>query len=460
MREFWEGVQPEPWFRALPSKLRAAILKEPDRFAPLRVHGDDHPVKKSLSAVAVNFTSPLAWHITTLVSIFPIFILLLKHHTEDTVEALLDVMVWSFTCLFEGTMPMLDSDNNSFKKGSFSWKNRGRSIAGGIRFIVCEVAGDWKWLRKVFMMTTSYCHNSICHLCFASKLLSAGDSFADFRACARHRSRRRSHADFVANIFRLRRRIPVLTKLPHFHVSMIVFDWMHAFLLGVAQFVCGNAIVQHMENRRFGHFRGAARVAQTLMLRIAWARFNKFCAQHAVNHSQPMFTTGSVGLNESGPKWPLLKAKAGNTGCVLRWLDSVERGIAGATEHICLRRNVVCSLNHAHQLLLRSNMFFADGSEKEFHDHISLALLSYEILSREAAEMRLPRWQLKPKHHAIDEMASASLRTKRNPRSQWCMKGEDFMGVSSRLSSRSHPSTVSFDALERWLLNLRFPAFE
>ena len=95
--EYWHGVQHEPWFLGLPSATRTSISSNPSKWIPLRLHGDDHPVRKTHSAVSINFTSPLSWdRSTNITCVFPIFFLLMKHLTSTTVQELLQEVVWSF----------------------------------------------------------------------------------------------------------------------------------------------------------------------------------------------------------------------------------------------------------------------------------------------------------------------------------------------------------------------------
>ena len=99
-------------------------------------------------------------------------------------------------------------------------------------------------------------------------------------------------------------------------------------------------------------------------------------------------------------------------------------------------------------------MWLTQAEAKAFKDNCMVALLSYEALAREAKELGLPRWQLRPKHHAIDEVAREATVTLRNPRSIWSLKHEDFMGIVSRLGKHCHPASISREVLWRWRLRL------
>ncbi len=465
MASYWEHARGTEWFRNLPSAVKDDIASSHTRWSPLRIHGDDHPVKKALTGMSVNLSCPLSWFVTTVVSIFPVFFLLLKELAEDTVETVMARMVWSFGHLLNGKMP--DRDDRGFplvagNRGVGAWRHRvrGRDIAGGMRFLVTELAGDMKWLREVLHLFQSYLHTEICHLCFATKTLLGGKCFTDFRDAASHRAPRRTHAAFMATFLARLGFTPALCTLAGFHIEMILFDWLHAFLLGVAQWCLGNCLMELLEANAFGRFRGNMRFRYGLQLRIAFCRFKTNCTRHSIQHSQPMFTVGLLGFNGKKCRllWPDFKGKGANTGAALRWLASELEARPVACEHDRVRKTCVMAYNTAHCILMSNPMFFQNGSERDFRYQVQVGLLTNEILAREAHAFRRSRWQLKPKHHAVDEMSILAVSTKRNPRSYWCMKGEDFMGISSRVTSRGHPSTVSHDALERWLLNLRFPS--
>ena len=235
-----------------------------------------------------------------------------------------------------------------------------------------------------------------------------------------------------------------------------MFDWMHCFNLGVCQFVCGNVLYELLLTDCFGAIGGAARIRFGLKLRNAFGRFKRVCNQRGLKHSQPMFTWGRLGLNDR-PGWPIFKSKAANCFKVLKWLNSLLQSIDPTTEHDRMVRNVVQCFHDAHQLMFDHGMYFRNGAEIRFRKLVLMGFLSYAFLAREAVATRVARWQLKPKHHALDELSLHAYRSKRNPRSYWCFKHEDYMGVSSRITSRAHPSTVSVESINRWLLLLRFP---
>eukprot|EP00969_Alexandrium_andersonii_P341347 15088660-Alexandrium_andersonii.AAC.1 len=88
-----------------------------------------------------------------------------------------------------------------------------------------------------------------------------------------------------------------------------------------------------------------------------------------------------------------------------------------------------------------SGMWLTPEQARGLKKNNSLALLSWELLSREAQEAGSARWQLKPKHHACDEIMRLAARTRRNPRSTWAMKHEGFMGDISKIANKCHPAT-------------------
>ena len=102
-------------------------------------------------------------------------------------------------------------------------------------------------------------------------------------------------------------------------------------------------------------------------------------------------------------------------------------------------------------------MFLSQDAARQLREANLVSLLSYGLLSRDAASRSEARWQLKPKHHICQEIIEHAAHTLRNPRSQWCYKHEDFMGASGRIASQCHVTTVSEQMLLRWLLRFDLP---
>ena len=261
-------------------------------------------------------------------------------------------------------------------------------------------------------------------------------NFRVFRDSAAHRQ----HPTYVSDVLQLYKAILLLCfAIPGFHIDCVHYDWMHCFNLGVLQFVLGNILTELAEEGRFGRDRGEARVRMGLQLRRAWQTFKKLATNNGLQHSQPVFTPGST----SWPAWPVLKCKAANATRVLTWIADTLLREPGPGGRAILSRNVVVCWHRASEIVGRSPMYLSEAHALEFKRMNTSALLSYQLLAREACEAGRMRWQLKPKHHALDRISRRSLAERRNPRSLYCFNLEDMVGSVTRIAQRCHAARVS-----------------
>eukprot|EP00969_Alexandrium_andersonii_P272514 12044158-Alexandrium_andersonii.AAC.1 len=80
-------------------------------------------------------------------------------------------------------------------------------------------------------------------------------------------------------------------------------------------------------------------------------------------------------------------------------------------------------------------------------------LRAWVLLSIRARRMGIPRYQLKPKHHHLEEGLRETFRSKRNPTQTWCCRHEHFVGITAKLAGKVHVSTATRRVLQRWLLS-------
>lgn len=310
------------------------------------------------------------------------------------------------------------------------------------------------------LLPVSYKHSFICMFCYATKTKAAtgGFLFSDFREQAEHRGRKRSHAEIMA-LFR--GDPPALTRVVGFNAKMVKYDVMHTLHLGVLAWVCGNVMVELLESDFWGRFRGALALKCNLQLRKAWAQFKRWCSKNAIDQSRPPFTLAQLGIENSGIRrcWPVLKAKASNAGKVFLWLAELLKTVKDDSHHHALRMLVMKGWADVLALLSSCDeIFFSPAEAERYHRSNRMALLAYGQLSRQSFEDKVPRWQLRPKHHVLDEIGDYVRDCRRNPRSQWLFKHEDYMGLVVAMGQSVRPQKASRRVLERFLLRYAFPS--
>ena len=196
LSDFWAAAEGQPWFNANP--LRPQIVKDPCCVLPLRLHGDDAPLWKTVCGLCLSFSSPLAWCDTAQRSIFPVFYLPMVRLEPGAEQDLYSIVVWSLNCLMTGRFPDRDWRGKLFSHRYMPERFRvaNHMIASGLRFTVSEILGDLKFLKEALLLPVSYQHRELCMFCYACKTANAL-CFSDFREGAGHRARKRSHAEFM-----------------------------------------------------------------------------------------------------------------------------------------------------------------------------------------------------------------------------------------------------------------------
>ena len=273
LKEYWAKRSSEEWFREHPA--RNHVLRNPAGWAPVRIHGDDANVKNNVSGLLLSISSPLAWMMTSLLSVFPLFFLISTHLVPGELERLYSHLAWSIDCLLTGFFPSTDIDGQPFPENSFRGRMAGKTIAGGLRFLVSEIVGDWKYLKEAFHLSQSYAHNLICLVCNATKKVGPM-CYSNVNDDADYRNSPRSHMDYMMEFLQNGLEVPRMASFIGFHMRMIRFDFMHTFLLGTWQFSLSSAFIFLLERDFFGKFWGNTVLRHSLQLRAAWHSFKKF----------------------------------------------------------------------------------------------------------------------------------------------------------------------------------------
>eukprot|EP00969_Alexandrium_andersonii_P164113 7253139-Alexandrium_andersonii.AAC.1 len=122
----------------------------------------------------------------------------------------------------------------------------------------------------------------------ACKSANDGPLFSDFSEGAAWVDSFRTHDSYMTGLTKL----PWLSLVPGFHLSMVQPDIMHVLHLGVCSFAVGSELIILCGRGHFGNFTGNQHVRLASALRAAYARFGAYCASRAVSTSQLCFTPG------------------------------------------------------------------------------------------------------------------------------------------------------------------------
>ena len=243
-----------------------------------------------------------------------------------------------------------------------------------------------------------------------------------------------------------------MAKLPGFVLGMLMVDFMHSDL---GCWISGNTLVELVASGRFGYLNIQAWTRRhELALRAAWIQFRAWAKANKVSHSVPCFNPARLSM-ASVHDWPELKGKSHNIMMVTVWLwDVVRPDLPNGDVHDKLRGTVLQAYVRIRNIITHAGLWLTADEAQELLDAGKLMLNSYKLLSWDAAPDSSPRWPLKPKHHHIDEGIRNAFKTRRNPRTHWLFKHEDFVGKEAKLVAKSHTATCGRRALERWVLRV------
>jgi hypothetical protein len=164
----------------------------------------------------------------------------------DTLQALFDVVAWSFRCLCTGIAPEVRHDGQPFQK---DLKNR---LAPGSRLphaALLQIRGDWEWLVQCFRLR-SFNSDNFCWMCQATK--SAGPlCFLDMGEQAEHRNTLITHEDYFAECLADSVQPSHLFRAPGTQLQHIAVDTMHSADLGCFQDAIGSLFYLEIMHKPF-----------------------------------------------------------------------------------------------------------------------------------------------------------------------------------------------------------------
>ena len=97
------------------------------------------------------------------------FLMVIKHLTDKSLDVLMDVMVWSFQVMENGIWPHNDPSGEPWPRKSNRAKRAGTQLGNGYRGTFVELLADWKFQKEVLHMHRHYNKNQICGECNACK---------------------------------------------------------------------------------------------------------------------------------------------------------------------------------------------------------------------------------------------------------------------------------------------------
>ena len=448
---FWANMAKTEWFEA--TGFKGQILEDPERFIPLRLFGDDVAVTKNISLECVNVASVFSSALPAMLAKIISLTIPLGEITKDGLFMLYDILRWSIAVMLDGHWPEKDPFGQHWPRRSYrAVKGASRDpLASGYRFVVCEILGDWKWVRECLSMPYWYGKKACCHTCRALKVLGTDVSFVDFRS----KIPLRTHAEYIGHFDEA----PPFARLPGFHISMVRGEYMHLVCLGVGHVVVASMFLELCQEGMFGHrFVGRKLIRYNLQLRYAYLKFTAWAKSNRRSHSQRMFSLALLSLGTSMKRIPIFKGKAANTMVVLQWLESlVSCKEQQTSRHQKLRALTVISLCRQWRLCHVRSLWFTTLQARSFARDVRRFLFASKLLFWRSRRLNKRTWCLKPKHHQLMHLGELVQRTRRFPASHWCFSDERFVGGMKRVLPNLRPGRkkASLRLLQRHYIGIR-----
>ena len=246
------------------------------------------------------------------------------------------------------------------------------------------------------------------------------------------------------------RKLPILVKIPGWHLQYHRNDPMHILFLGIVLHLLGSTRMFLVTTQH--HWPGNS-IQDRLMQ--AWLAMRAWCRHRGLQCSQSRFTRGSLGQNRKATHAEL-KAKAHNSRVMLSWIADVcyhckarygETGqlLAVATWSL----DDICYVVDSHPDWQLSDAM-AERIYRRGHDFLK----TYKALAVWAVESRRKLFAWRPKFHYFEHLLDTTRLEKINIHAFWNFAEEDVIGSTMDISHRTHRLTVMERTLDRLYIRM------
>jgi len=213
--------------------------------------------------------------------------------TVGTLDAMMEVLSWSFNVALSGLSPEIDFAGRPVAGPRTYLANRWRAA-------LVQVRGDWEFYVSTFRFPPWNGAEEMCWMCRAS-----GRGEMSFTSCgtdANWRGTRRTHESYIEDLAAQDKELPVLLqKVQGLRLESIMVDVLHCVDLGVAAHMVGN-LFWPVWIRRFGPER--LRPSKSRALTRRWCSTTR--TPGILRWVQGKLTVARLRTDKN---WPKLKAK-------------------------------------------------------------------------------------------------------------------------------------------------------
>ena len=365
--------------------------------------------------------------------------------TLHTLDALWDVLAWSFRALAAGVYPTCDHRGRPFVGDDWRLAKAGQLMP--YRGAVVMFRGDWPWLSTVFQVAT---HGST-HVCFLCGATTRSDEcpFTDASLDAAWRGSLVSPVGWFEDRFRRGLYVSSVFSWPGFTLQNVVLDWMHMVDLGVAQACLGNILVELFRSAAVGGLftnptQGLTRL-QTML--------NDCAVQLGTAVPFSKMTLSMIRGEDNRPRLKLKAAKTKALAPIV--LKVLETHFPPASDREQRRFSCLEFLVLSYQELDGWSASSAARLEELCRRHVLLyTSLAREAVSVEGVGDNWCSWRFYPKHHMLLHLTGEQIRRYGNPRLFWCYSDEGSIGIAVTLAESTHVRTLVQACWQKYLLFL------
>ena len=402
----------------------------------LGLHGDGVPFSKkdSIELLSYNFLGdPMGDRVpfTGVSKMYTCKCGCLGKHTFDDI---LEVLVWSLRALVVRCNPSVGP------KGEVLLTSL-QGLAGQPLLcpaaILCQVRGDWPFLKTLFSIPT-WANHAICWQCYADK---DEKTYKDGSINAGWRSARKQWHEFFDELREKGLSPSPLFSAPGFELRMLVLDWLHIVDLGIAQDLIGSLFAELIR----GGLDGANKAER---LKVLWVKLLEFYKSAKVsckldNLTQEMF--------QRDGKSPKLKVKGGETRQLIPFAALISREIAdksGSQYWVTIAEVMDRLLSCCKHI---SAQPFVPAALAQCSRELCVLWSCLEERAESAGSLL---WRKKPKVHLFQELCEYQVNSFGTPELFWTYRDESWCGhmssAAKRRGGQKHASTVPERLLNRF----------
>ena len=364
---------------------------------------------------------------------FPLTVINKKHCIKhDSFDDIISVLTWSFQICALGVYPSNDHKGQPFTD-KVRLKKIGKDI--GIKAILSEVRGDWKFYKETFRLPGWNEKSGCCWKCTCTP-----DQIRNASSTAEWRTNRMTQWTFIRRLHESPHGVSPILSVPFFHPDIFQIDWLHTADLGITANFLGNlfkaALNKYPGNNQKDRCNGL------------FADINKYYKDNQItSRLDNLYPT----MIQQDGKQPKLRGKAAECRFLVPFAQSLV-------------------INHFSDLdPYERTIKQAAFALNRCYDCLSAARFSAPVLARSSKEFALfscalethvdgKWWRVKPKLHLFQELCECS---NSKPSTCWTYRDEDFGGsmaaISRKRGGKVSPASLSLSVLTKFAVKNPMP---